>query len=398
MANRKWAVLVFMSADHLQLPAAHADIVEMQRVGSSDDVAVAIQIQLTPNAEFKRFELESLPSSSPDGELAKLRAEGIGHGSAIGDPQTLEDFLIWADKRFKANNYLLVLWGHSYGLGFGQLPTGQAKQADNLLHVTEIAKALHAFNQSRNARTGSQGKLEILGHNTCNTSKAEIAIELAGEVSFLVASQLAIPLFTGWPFQQVLETVVNRPEIRSQAFAEAIVERFAESYVPKTVALSALNLAEGATVRDLVARLADAILGAMSDPSAGEANSLQVATAFINARENTMKLMPKEAAEPAVDFYDLCQELIDNVEAPDVKVAAQKARTHRTEFVINNDGSGTRRGALRGFLVLTPGLIPQDQVDAGLRPWIEWSPSWQDTKWPKVVSKVSETIQELHRV
>ena len=86
------------------------------------------------------------------------------------------------------------------------------------------------------------------------------------------------------------------------------------------------------------------------------------------------------------------------MEAPDVKVAAQKARTPRTEFVINNDGSGTRRGALRGFLVLTPGLIPQDQVDAGLRPWIEWSPSWQDTKWPKVVSKVSETIQELHRV
>src|SRR5262245_55594004 len=54
----QWAVLSYMVSDALQLPAAHADIVEMQRVGSSEDVKIAIQVQLKAGDEFKRFTVE----------------------------------------------------------------------------------------------------------------------------------------------------------------------------------------------------------------------------------------------------------------------------------------------------------------------------------------------------
>jgi cysteine peptidase C11 family protein len=437
----RWALLSYMVSDALQLPAAHADIVEMQRVGSTDDVKIALQVQLKAGDKFKRFTVGPRNPSlrgAPESDLAVLRPEAAAKSNQVGSAQTLKEFLQWAKDNIDAEHYLLVLWGHSFGFGFGRFdanpslsgtatkeifesvldvpdlrrlmaaPTkrpaskaGKTKEPhDNLLDIADIGVALDEFRQSRGGKA-----LEILGHNTCNTSKAEIALALEGKAHFLVASQLAIPLFTGWPFKDVLETLVSKPSIEPRDLSKAIVDAFVKSYIPKTVALSALDLSHSSVIRHDVTTLADALIDAMDDPTDGLRNQAVIAMGFINARRETAALMPKEASEPAVDFYGLCREIlnaIDNVPAAargtTLKHVAGVARdviSHRDQFVVKNDGTGSHIDNLRGFLVLAPGLDPHDDVGPELQDWIGWPYGWTDTRWPNVIETVSKVTRTL---
>jgi cysteine peptidase C11 family protein len=445
----RWVFLSYMVADPLQLPAAHADIVEMQRVGSSDDLKIAIQIQLTANADFRRFEIAPLPAGSKVAPLIPVRQpSGLNR---VGSPTTLEQFLEWAhltygsDPEVRETRYVLVFWGHTFGFGFGRLGSGAAAPAlasrgfirsfldsggvsspraplaadvegvineqlsindDGELDTGEVRAALKSF------RTLRKAKLEILGHNTCSTSKAETALTLGTEVHFLVASELGMPLFTGWPFEAVLGAIANKPGIEARDLATVMVDQFAKSYKPKTVALAALDLTQAEIVRDHITTLAATANDAINDQTKGqnnqtngEMNLVAIATAFLDARAQALDVMPKEATEPAVDFYGLCSLIIEKIDPlisranpllQKVKDAAAAALKDRDTFVVANDVANAAvspagiAGTLRGFLVLAPDLLPGDRVEDSLQAWIKWPPGWKKTGWPRLLSAVSK--------
>ena len=55
---------------------------------------------------------------------------------STGNPIVLREFVRWAGAKFPAEHYLLVMWGHAFGLGFG-------RDHGDPLAMTELAWALN---------------------------------------------------------------------------------------------------------------------------------------------------------------------------------------------------------------------------------------------------------------
>jgi Clostripain family len=114
---RKWTILVFMAADNDLDMAAQKDIHEMERLGSSDEVAIVVQVDrrgdgedgaarrglVTRNPGWQRFDF-------------KLASDLVSIGETnTGDPSVLTDFIVWGVQTFPAERYALVIWNHGSG-------------------------------------------------------------------------------------------------------------------------------------------------------------------------------------------------------------------------------------------------------------------------------------------
>ena len=202
LKRKKWTVMIYMAAarDEETERAALADLRELERVGSSKDVEIVVQLHRLWPRQPQRFRVEreaaggSLVQPFPCCEECHNEAKQSSKSSVsglhrpfepdmtTGDREPLRSFVCWARRHHAAERYLLVLWGHTYGLGFGRDP------ADPL-----------TLNELREALTiEGEGKwISVLGANSCAMSFAEAAIELDDVAEHLVASRSRCPSRAG---------------------------------------------------------------------------------------------------------------------------------------------------------------------------------------------------------
>lgn len=96
---RAWTVMVYMAADNGLAPWADSDLVEMQAVGSNDDIAVLVQVD-KPNIGARRLMVF-------DNGLVEL--ENLEIIDMCSGP-TLTNFLVWGMENFPAQKYCVILW------------------------------------------------------------------------------------------------------------------------------------------------------------------------------------------------------------------------------------------------------------------------------------------------
>jgi hypothetical protein len=202
-----WTVMVYMAAGNTPELDAFAvrNLREMEN-GVNDNATVVVQINRAWPDTPQRYRIR--PRRSREGVSEQVdRGEVVS--ADMGDPRTLSDFLHWAVAGYPAQQYLLVLWGHSYGLGFG-------RDHNDPLTLVDLKKALRSFQthrtrlsrRSRSYLQKSNRRLEILGTNACAMSYLEAAYELRNSAQFMVASQISVP-FAGWPYDAILRKITS---------------------------------------------------------------------------------------------------------------------------------------------------------------------------------------------
>ena len=290
----KWTVMVYMAA---QLSAdldatAVRDLREMEEATLNDAVRVVVQINRNWPAMPQRYAI-----TDHDAEVVVPNVPERN----MGEEKTLSAFLQWVLERDKRiddaptdRGYILVLWGHSYGLGFG-------RDHGDGLRLDELKGALETFN----GRPGGR-PLDILGANACAMAYVEAAYELRNHVDYIVASQIAVP-FAGWPFETVLSGI--KPGISAQEIGRLIVDRYVASFRAagkgQVVAMSLLNLAALRTpdflskFEALALAVRDVVEATDSDASDRLAH---VRAAFLSAGVGEVR--------PLIDLLDLCEKLV----------------------------------------------------------------------------------------
>ena len=276
-----------------------------------------------------------------------------------------------------------MLWGHASGLEFGRFEPGSERDR---LGLHQLGKSLEEFRLARH--DGQDRKLDVLGFCACAVSKAEFALELRDEVDFLVSSQVGISTLMTWPFDEIVQLLVNSPSVQPETLAGQIVQCFEEFYEPPPVALTALDLSQGNALREQVNGLADSILLAMAvRGDRGLLNNLCVLGAFKKA----LDAYPYEL-EPLVDLYDFCRKLVAEQALDDsVRDRARRALDRGVRsIVVCNARSGPKLGALHGLSILAPDLddpeLPTIIKDCSeSQAWL-----WQKTRWVEMVRKVHE--------
>jgi hypothetical protein len=121
-----------------------------------------------------------------------------------GHPVTLKKFLKWAVRHFQADNYMLFLLGHSWGIqGIMQdffVNRATLKKA-SMMKIYEIRRALQEvyLEESRNI---PKEKFDVLVVDACVAGQIEVAHEL-DVVRYFVASTLETPNY-GMPYEKFL--------------------------------------------------------------------------------------------------------------------------------------------------------------------------------------------------
>ncbi len=225
---RDWTVLVYMAADNSLSAWADSDLIEMERVGSDDNLAIIVQVD-KPQIGARRL------------YVAFNQLQNLGELGIIDmcDWHTLKDFLVWGVSNYPARNYIAILWDHATGwtLSDGR-SFGSDWSSGNQMGVAngELQEAFRSFYNA----TGK--KLDILAFDACLMQEIEVAYEMRDYAKIQIAPQTIWPL-SGFPYTEILSIIKKRPNINEIEMAREIVEICTNHYYGiQSVAISAVNL------------------------------------------------------------------------------------------------------------------------------------------------------------
>ncbi|MDG6223987.1 MAG: clostripain-related cysteine peptidase [Candidatus Thermoplasmatota archaeon] len=315
-----WTFMVYLAADNNLESAGIEDVNEMERVGSTSEVDIIVQMDRwetedssddTTNGDWtgcRRFRVEKDTDTQI---MGSPMLEDLGEVN-MGDPQVLIDFVIWSMDNFPARNYALVLWDHGGGWrGICWDETVPDSDAHDHLDLVEIGYALEQIYMAR----GSQ-RIELIGFDACLMAGIEVLYEIKDYGSVSVASGFNEP-GDGWPYYEVLGPLVDKPSMDEREFGSLIVDMYVRSYTDREddpsdavrISMTAFDLRK---MNPLVLTM-DKFSEELASP--GPAGSLRYLTQIYLARKNSNSydtvpvLIYDLTGYPLYDIYDFTYEL-----------------------------------------------------------------------------------------
>jgi hypothetical protein len=259
--SAKWTVMVYVAGYNNLTTFAGKDLAEMRKVGSNDDLKIAVFV--------KRLEQQAAHRIIVGKNGLNEDRENLGGGVDSGSPQTMFDFIKWAAAKAPAERYALVIWNHGSGwdpLDFDELythvkragvtprelGTRASSQLGRSLFTPTLEKALtlptlgaraiasddgtgHSLDTIELGRVLARTRkhlgrpLDLLGMDACLMSCLEVAFQSADDVRAIVSSEELEP-GDGWPYHTILADLRSKPAMDGAALGKAVVKRYIESY------------------------------------------------------------------------------------------------------------------------------------------------------------------------
>ena len=261
----KWTFMVYMAGFNNLTEFATADLGEMRKVGSTDDVKIAVFIKRLSQRSAHHI----IVGKNGQNEVR----EQVGDVDS-GNPQTMLDFIRWAAEKAPAERYALTIWNHGSGWDPGDLDqlysdvkvragdTGVTprelgvrsnQQGARSLFSTTVMKMLELPTASARAIAFDDGTghavdtielnrvlkhahddvlgapFDLLGTDACLMSNLEVAYEAEKHLRAMVASEELEP-GDGWPYTKILQDLGKNPDMDGAALGQVVVKRYIESY------------------------------------------------------------------------------------------------------------------------------------------------------------------------
>jgi len=390
--KRNWTIMVYLAGDNNLDSAGMVDIKEMKTVGTSDQIAVLVQLDRAgANTQTVRYCLKKGTS------LAKDAVQSLGETN-MGDPKVLEDFVTWGATNYPADHYLLVLWNHGAGWddanlyegdvfsgaappvsrkaepvairgatpGARTLPLAQVRagirrtrralfsttveaavkqrgiafddQAQDFLDNIELKKVMTKI------KKGLKRKIDILGMDACLMSMAEVAYQMRDVADYSVGSEETEP-GDGWPYDRILKALAAKPAMTPEELSKTIVTQYLASYkTNENVTQSAVKLSALKPLATAVDGLAKALKGILSDSASR--------TALINARAQVQEY--SRPYDDYCDLIDLCDLIAKGVASPAVKTACPPVKEAAADAIVATGYKGPAVDNSRGISIYFP--------------------------------------------
>ena len=158
-----------------------------------------------------------------------------GESRSMGDPETLADFLAYAESGYPADQYGLIIWDHGAG-PLGGVCFDETRKTDGIADKLTLEELGRALSDS----PFSTRKLSFLGFDACLMASLEVASAISPYAEYMIASQDTEPV-EGWDyaFLQELTGKESGDQIGRQVIAFYEESRRDN---PRPVTLSCLDL------------------------------------------------------------------------------------------------------------------------------------------------------------
>jgi hypothetical protein len=306
--SAKWLILVYMAGDNDLEGFALKDILELQKIGSSDDVYIFVQIDRAKGHDPSHGDWQSTRRyfiRKDEGEAISSEFEDIGETNT-GDPSVLAEFIRRGVELYPAERHGLVIWNHGTGwkeediyrmaaedrvisrekmrssvselqerqplfrkaLTFSPVYDPETKAialddgACDFLDNEELARALFAGNVCL------KKKFDFVGFDACLMNMLEVYYQIRDFANVIVGSEEVEPA-DGWPYTDVLRYLTKNPDADVEDIGVAIVDSYVESYRSsgerKLVTQSCLSSQAADGLVAAVGRLALKLIDLLSD-------------------------------------------------------------------------------------------------------------------------------------
>jgi hypothetical protein len=222
-APKQWTFLVYLNG-HSNLDGwSLEDMLEMEKVGTTDQVNVVVQWAYLPRKRVQRF----LITRSSDGtRVTSPMIEDLGLVD-MGDWHTLVDFIRWGVENFPAQKYFVDVWAHgtgwnkrlAHGGTFSPLDISKDDLTGTAITTQQLALAM------AEAQKIMGHKVDLYASDACMMAMAEVAAEMSDHVEIYAGSELDIPV-RGWPYEALLRRWNERPEMGPAELASVLGEEY----------------------------------------------------------------------------------------------------------------------------------------------------------------------------
>ena len=297
-----WTVLVYMDGDNNLDRAALQDLAEMRVVGSSAQVNVVVQLDLTDKITTKRY---------------RVRKNAVDLIADLGEldmasPKTLTDFLVWGKTTYPAQRTLVILWNHGNGWDQMDGPSGPvcANTGRSLFYDDDNNSRFLSNRCVKQAIQNADIKIDLLGLDASIMGTIEALYEFK-DLSDIIVSSQEVGESNGWDYQAILQGLTERPTMQAEELATRIVDAyrafFEDYFYPLTPnyeqrhTITALRSSELQALAEGVDNVARSFIARLSDPSTRGETLTLIRTARAQVQEIDFYTQPKAY----VDLVDL---------------------------------------------------------------------------------------------
>lgn len=211
-------VMIYMNGSNLESDygCATTDIKEMLSADLNDKVSVVIQTMGT--RKWRDYDIASDHAQRyliEDEDLV-LVDDSLDQEDCT-DPRTLSDFIIWSEKNYPADRYILILWNHGGGSveGFGYNQWGRYSDS---LTLDEMQSALEDGGVA----------FDFIGMDSCIMSSIEICYALYDYCDYMILSE-DFESSLGWNYKGWLSALANNTSIDTVSLGKIIIDDMVEA-------------------------------------------------------------------------------------------------------------------------------------------------------------------------
>lgn len=389
--KKNWTVMVYLAGDNNLDGAGVVDLKEMKQVGSTSNINIVAQFDRQgAGLRTKRYFIKK------GGSLDQDIVADLGETNT-GDPQVLENFILWGATQYPADHYLVVVWNHGAGWddtniyravnrtlkmdvtrkgavaararggALGMVSSHQLRAISDrrfrrALFSTTVASAVRtrgiAFDDNAkdfldnlemkrllaSAKKALKQNIDILGMDACLMSMVEVGYQLRDSVAYAVGSEQVEP-GEGWPYHTILAELAKKPTMSPADLTKVIVKKYLASYSPAVaVTQSAFDLARSNTMASAIDQFAQVLMNNLSDP---------VSRAVMLSARNQVQSYDVPDYVDLVDFAKLLQA---QTTVPAIKTACQNVMdaAKAGQFVVASGYKGSSMAGSHGASIYFP--------------------------------------------
>ena len=201
-----WTILVYANAKNNLAKPMIQRIQEMERVGSTEQVKILLELGIPKSPVRRYFITRSRVEGKRDDLSISSPIISEKNDVDMGSADTLASFVQWGQTNYPAEHFMLVICGHGNGWkGFSF--DYEAGSAIDLLKLAPMLSRL--------------AKFDILWFDMCYMQMAEVGYELRNSADIIVASEETL-----FPcrFREALSQVTAMPDMDREMLADRIVK------------------------------------------------------------------------------------------------------------------------------------------------------------------------------
>lgn len=308
----------------------------------------------------------------------------------VSPAKSLKAFLDFCAEHYPARHYILVILGHGEIIGNQTFLSDDFVDKQHFMSLTELGKIVGEFPGK------AQGKLEMVGFHSCSMSSVEVAFELAGKATYMLASQG--PAYVGsWPYRSLLIRLFNdmdrhpRKEFDDADIKRMFLKMFKYCFFNNqdfqmagyAFDISMVDLQKVDVAKEAISNLAKVLGSALTSSDKSIVKDL-IRLAHLDAQSFS--------GESYTDLYDFCwrlewlcedskhTEVVNRINAAcnRTRMALRSYRGHDRDndktFVVSSAFIGAAVQYSHGLSVLFPWTAPVDQ---------DWKKKYSESRFSK---------------